>query len=150
MGSDYIPSLEHRIYEFLKSSRGRPVRRPELARILKLNDEEKRALRVHLAEAEKSGQLVRLKGNRWALPGEGGTLTGRIDIHHRGFGFVTPEEGGDDVFIPKSALRNARHGDRGGRGRRRRRLDLDGGGAAVETDEAGGGRPRRPQRMGPP
>jgi len=40
------------------------------------------------------------------------TLTGRLTVNPRGFGFVTTEETGPDVFIPPPALGSALHGDK--------------------------------------
>lgn len=45
-------------------------------------------------------------------PRSGNPQVGRLSMHPSGFGFVAPELGGDDVFIPPSALEGAVHGDR--------------------------------------
>ena len=39
------------------------------------------------------------------------TISGRLAVHRDGFGFVTPESGGDDIFIPARYLRENLHGD---------------------------------------
>ncbi|HET8940116.1 MAG TPA: ribonuclease R [Polyangiales bacterium] len=39
-------------------------------------------------------------------------LTGRLNVNTRGFGFVTPDEPGPDIFIPPPALGSALHGDK--------------------------------------
>ncbi|MFZ4859272.1 MAG: ribonuclease R, partial [Desulfuromonadaceae bacterium] len=39
------------------------------------------------------------------------TTRGRISIHRDGYGFVTPEGGGEDIFIPSKLLKGALHGD---------------------------------------
>lgn len=61
----------------------------------------------------KSGEVTRLRGNRYTLPGADnvGTIRGTISIHRDGFGFVRPESGGEDVFIPGKFIGNALHGD---------------------------------------
>ncbi len=61
----------------------------------------------------KSGEIIRLRGNRYTLPGSDntGTVRGIISIHRDGFGFVKPENGGDDIFIPGKSTNNALHGD---------------------------------------
>lgn len=60
-----------------------------------------------------SGEIVRLRGNRYTLPGADttGTVHGTIAIHRDGFGFVRPESGGEDIFIPGKQINNALHGD---------------------------------------
>jgi len=40
------------------------------------------------------------------------TITGRLSCHRDGYGFVVPDEGGDDVFVPARYLRENLHGDR--------------------------------------
>ncbi|RNC67641.1 MAG: ribonuclease R [Desulfuromonadales bacterium] len=57
------------------------------------------------------GHLVRLKGNRYALSEGENLVTGRLWSHPDGYGFVTPKEGGEDVYIPARALTGTMHGD---------------------------------------
>lgn len=40
------------------------------------------------------------------------TVTGRLSCHRDGYGFVIPDDNGDDVFIPARHLRESMHGDR--------------------------------------
>ena len=60
------------------------------------------------------GVLVRLKGRLYELPTEtaGTGIVGRLSVHRDGYGFVTPEEGKEDIFIPARYLRESLHGDR--------------------------------------
>jgi RNAse R (EC 3.1.-.-) len=37
---------------------------------------------------------------------------GSISIHRDGYGFVKPESGGEDIFIPGKNINNALHGDK--------------------------------------
>ncbi|HIJ86859.1 MAG TPA: ribonuclease R [Desulfuromonadales bacterium] len=39
------------------------------------------------------------------------TTRGTISIHRDGYGFVTPDGGGEDIFIPSKFLKSALHGD---------------------------------------
>jgi ribonuclease R len=45
------------------------------------------------------------------LPGKIKATRGRISVHRDGYGFVTPDGGGEDIFIPSKFLRGALHGD---------------------------------------
>lgn len=38
-------------------------------------------------------------------------ITGKLTVNSRGFGFVTPEEGGEDIFIHAENIHRALHGD---------------------------------------
>jgi ribonuclease R len=40
------------------------------------------------------------------------TVAGRLSTHRDGYGFVIPDDGGDDVFVPARYLRDNMHGDR--------------------------------------
>ena len=61
-----------------------------------------------------SGELIRLRGNRYSLPGAeaSGNVHGTISVHRDGYGFVAPDGGGDDVFVPAKAVGGALHGDK--------------------------------------
>jgi ribonuclease R len=74
----------------------------------------KNELKRLIDDLVKSGEVVRLRGNRYTLPGADntGSVQGTISIHRDGFGFVKPESGGDDIFIPGKNINNALHGDK--------------------------------------
>jgi ribonuclease R len=41
-----------------------------------------------------------------------GLISGKLSCHRDGYGFVIPESGGEDVFVPSRYLRDNMHGDR--------------------------------------
>ena len=65
----------------------------------------KRELKNILDDMAEEGELIRLKGNSYGLPGNIKTTRGRISVHRDGYGFVTPEGGGEDIFIPSKFRR---------------------------------------------
>ncbi|MDU0457974.1 MAG: ribonuclease R [Geobacteraceae bacterium] len=71
----------------------------------------KRELKNMLDDMAADGEIVRLRGNSYGLAGPVRTVRGRIAVHRDGYGFVTPESGGEDVFIPSKQLKGALHGD---------------------------------------
>ena len=71
----------------------------------------KRDLKNMLDDMADDGEIVRLKGNSYTLSGPVKTVRGRITVHRDGYGFVTPAEGGEDVFVPSKYLKGALHGD---------------------------------------
>ena len=71
----------------------------------------KRELKHLLEDMTEEGELIRLKGNSYSLPGKMKTTRGRISVHRDGYGFVTPEAGGEDIFVPSKLLKGALHGD---------------------------------------
>lgn len=68
-------------------------------------------LKSMLEDLADAGEVMRLKGNSYSLPGKIKTIRGRISVHRDGYGFVTPEAGGEDIFIPSKLLKGALHGD---------------------------------------
>ena len=71
----------------------------------------KRELKNMLEDMTGDGEVIRQKGNSYRLPGNIKTTRGRISVHRDGYGFVTPESGGEDIFIPSKFLKDALHGD---------------------------------------
>src|SRR5262245_11651186 len=87
----------------------------------------------------RSGDLVKVPRGRYALPRQD-LLSGRLTSQPGGYGFVRPDEGGPDAFIPPRFLGQARHGDQV-----LVRLDADRGdgrrsGSVVKVLEATGSR----------
>lgn len=71
----------------------------------------KRELKNMLDDMTDDREIVRMKGNCYSLPGKMKSIRGRISVHRDGYGFVTPEGGGEDIFIPSKFLKSALHGD---------------------------------------
>ena len=88
----------------------------ELLQQLGLPPSQRSTLRRRLAALVDAGKLIRVRGNRYGQPDLMRLVTGRIQTHPRGFGFVTPEqpiEGVDgDLYIAGANLNQALHGDR--------------------------------------
>lgn len=74
----------------------------------------KHELKQLVDDMVRSGEVLRLRGNRYTLPGadNSGTVQGIISIHRDGYGFVKPEGGGEDIFIPGKNINNALHSDK--------------------------------------
>jgi ribonuclease R len=92
-------------------SRGEPVQFREMLKALGVSRWERSSLEEHLDRLVEHGEIVRLPGRVYALPGAGGGVRGKLSIHPDGYGFVMPEDGGDDLFIPRSYLREYMNGD---------------------------------------
>lgn len=92
---------------------GGPLTRGGLAEALEMTDEdEQEALRRRLRAMERDGQVLRNRRGGY-LPVSGDSLIrGRISAHPDGFGFLIPEEGGEDLFLSPKEMRSLLHGDR--------------------------------------
>ena len=84
----------------------------ELVRMLKIARSERYRFRRQIARLVDAGDLIRVRGNRYGLANRMHLVVGRLAVNPRGFGFVTPEHGGDDVYVAGVNLDQALHGDR--------------------------------------
>lgn len=106
-----IPSREF-IMELLADF-GAPLQGAELRERLELSgDEQIEALRRRLNAMVRDGQLVRNRRNAYCLVNKKDLIAGRIIGHPDGFGFLKPDEGGDDLFLSPRSMRMLLHGDR--------------------------------------
>ncbi len=99
------------VLEFLSSEDYRPVPQRELMHRMQVPPEARPRVRRALKELLQGGRIARLSGNRYALAVVGRVMRGRLQQARPGFGFVIPEEGGRDVFVPARHFEDAIHGD---------------------------------------
>ncbi|MCK5454031.1 MAG: RNB domain-containing ribonuclease, partial [Calditrichia bacterium] len=64
-----------------------------------------------LLELEKQGKIIKLKNKRYAFPSSLQKVKGVIQVTRKGFGFVTDERTGEEIFIPAQHLNTAFDGD---------------------------------------
>ena len=120
---DPAAAIEATRYEFPVPSRvaviealtkaGRPVSEAELLGALGVNDaRDVEAFGKRLRAMERDGQIVRNRNDAIGLPAAMDMITGRVIGHPDGFGFLSPEAGGEDLFLPPGEMRKVLHGDR--------------------------------------
>ena len=107
-GSDRAAGLLRRIRDRLPHAA--TIR--EMLRVLKIPRTDRRRFRREIARLVDAGDLVRVRGNRYRPAGGTALTVGRLTVNPRGFGFVTPEHGGRDVYVAGVNLDRALHGDR--------------------------------------
>ena len=90
-----------------------PVEYEALVDLLEIEDEDGReALRRRLRAMERDGQLVRNRRRCYLPAARAQMVAGRVIGHPDGFGFLVPDEGGDDIFLSAREMRSILHGDR--------------------------------------
>ncbi len=97
---------------FLRDNVTRPLTFKELVNAFGVTREERAGFKNALNELIVDGEIIKTRENRYALPAKINIVTGRLSCHRDGYGFVSPEEGGEDIFIPARFLRENMHGDR--------------------------------------
>ncbi|MFC1602697.1 ribonuclease R [Pseudomonadota bacterium] len=106
-----IPSREF-ILDLL-SEYGAPLGIASIAEQLNLFEEDDlEALRRRLNAMERDGQLVRNRNNGFCVVNSKDLVSGRVIGHQDGFGFLKPDEGGDDLFLSPRQMRSLLHNDR--------------------------------------
>lgn len=100
------------IVKFFQEASGEAYEFRDLMRRFGVGKGERLRLKTVVDDLVDEGKLVKLKGNRYRIAAETAHIAGRLSTHRDGYGFVTPEGGGEDIFIPARYLRESLHGDR--------------------------------------
>lgn len=109
--SNPIPSREF-ILETLAET-GIPLTFGEIAATFDIRgDEETVALQHRLGAMVRDGQLVCNRRDAYCLVNKRDLIAGRVIGHPDGFGFVKPDDGGDDVYLYPRQMRGLFHNDR--------------------------------------
>ncbi|MFZ5595031.1 MAG: ribonuclease R [Pseudomonadota bacterium] len=106
-----IPSREF-IMQLLEE-REEPLTGEQIVEALGLTDEtDQESLRRRLNAMERDGQVVRNRRGGYGLVDKMDLVRGRVIGHPDGFGFLVPDEGGDDLYLSPRQMRFCIHGDR--------------------------------------
>lgn len=108
-----IPSREY-IMQCLEQL-GRPMTRKELIKELGLDGDEeevREAFCRRLRAMEREGQLMRNRRRAYGLIRKMDLVRGRVIGHRDGYGFLAPDEGGEDLYLSARQMRSVLHGDR--------------------------------------
>lgn len=92
---------------------GKSVTHEQLANAFSLKlTELKDALRNRLIAMGRDGQLITNRRGGFILASKASLVRGTVSGHKDGFGFLIPEDGGTDIFLPARQMRAALHNDR--------------------------------------
>ncbi|MGI9319377.1 MAG: ribonuclease R family protein, partial [bacterium] len=95
------------------SELGQPVTFNTLCRRFEIKQKEaKQALFSRLDRLQHQGVVIIDRKGRYALPDKMGAFIGRVIGHSNGYGFVRPDQGGDDLYLHHRQMRKVLHGDR--------------------------------------
>jgi ribonuclease R len=83
-----------------------------LARALNVKSAAQEVLGRRLNAMERDGQ-IRSDGNgTYSLADQSGFIAGKVSAHRDGYGFVIPDEPGNDLFLNDKEMQKVLHGDR--------------------------------------
>ena len=106
-----IPSREFILKKLAKHAG--PMTFERLVDELNLHEPDQReALSRRLRAMIRDGQIIKNRRNGYLPVNEKDLVSGRIIAHPDGFGFLCPDEGGDDLFLSGGEMRSLLHGDR--------------------------------------
>ena len=106
-----IPSRQL-IMQFLEQ-RGAPASHRVICREMEVTEEEQQeALMFRLKAMVRDGQLLQNRKSAFALISKLDLISGRVQGHKEGFGFLIPDEGGEDLYLSAREMRQLFDGDR--------------------------------------
>lgn len=100
------------ILKFMTDTAHRPLSFKDFVKALKVPKEERDPLKALIKKMAADGDVVKIRDNRYGIPKKMNLLKGRLQCHPNGFGFVIPDEGGEDLFIGRTKMKGAMHGDK--------------------------------------
>ncbi len=79
---------------------------------LDVKPEELDGLVRRLTAMERDGQLKQDKLGIYTLANQENFISGRVSSHRDGYGFLTPDDGSEDLYLPEREMQRVLHGDR--------------------------------------
>ena len=105
--------LRDQILRVLSAPKYRPLDKIELAKVLGRKSGVRMGLNEVLRQLEQSGEIARIRKNRYVLPAEADLVTGTLHVHQAGYAFLPREKPGEqDLFIAAENTGTAMHGDK--------------------------------------
>ena len=105
-----VPSREY-LMEYL-AERGKPATWERLCAELELDEDGCDAVQRRLNAMVRDGQLVRNRRDGYGPVDKLDLIRGRVLGHPDGYGFLSPDEGGDHLYLSPRQMRELMHGDR--------------------------------------
>ncbi|HEU5467854.1 MAG TPA: ribonuclease R, partial [Steroidobacteraceae bacterium] len=106
-----IPSRELIVAKLGQASK--PLGFDALASLLGIREaHERQALSKRLGAMARDGELLVNRASEYCLVERLPLVVGTVSGHRDGFGFLVPDDGGDDLFLPYREMRMLFHGDR--------------------------------------
>lgn len=105
-----LPSREYILQ--LITDEGCPVDVEAFIEQLQITEAERDLFQRRLGAMQRDGQLHLNRKRQLCLPDKLDLIKGHVEGHPDGFGFVVPDEGGDDLYLSPKEMHRVLHGDR--------------------------------------
>jgi ribonuclease R len=105
-----IPSREE-ILGILRTTAGKHSAE-SIAFALGVKPEELEGMTRRLNAMERDGQIKQDKAGNYKLSNSENFIAGKVNSHREGYGFLIPDDGSDDLFLPEREMQGVLHGDR--------------------------------------
>lgn len=105
--------IKETILSFMKEQVYKPMDLQELSKIFDIRKDDFKVFKKTIKTMEREGLIVRNRNDKFGVPEKMGLVTGKIQIHSKGFGFLIPDDDEkQDIFIPSSFINGAMNGDK--------------------------------------
>ncbi len=105
-----LPSREYILLTL--EAEGKPVSFEKLCDLLDIKKPEIDMFRRRLGAMEREGELLQNRKGSYIVPERANLIAGRVEGHKDGFGFLRPDEEGDDIYLDPKQMGRVLHGDR--------------------------------------
>ena len=105
-----LPSREYILQ--VVEGQGTPVSFEQLCTLLDIHQDEYEMFQRRLRAMEREAQLMRNRKDAYIVPELASLIAGRVEGHADGYGFLVPDDGGDDLFLDNKQMSRVLHRDR--------------------------------------
>ena len=105
-------NLKSKVLNLLEQGRQKALSAENMLKALQITGSNMVTFGSFLKQLEEKGLIIKTARNRYGLPQRLGYITGVLEGNRRGFAFLKPDFGAEDIYISAGNLHGAVHGDR--------------------------------------